>query len=172
MFFSAQALAQTSGPIADALYGQPSFLTSAAGLSSLGLNFPNGLEVGTDGTLFVSDAGNNRVLLYPPITSSTVVSDIAAIDVLGQTSFTSNVSGNTLKGLSAPYDLAYDVVHNCLWVVDNLNNRILRFPHILYQVLNNISSTLDVQMKFIDRTLNVLLQPLRKDFSFLRIFIG
>lgn len=148
----------TEGPTATTVYGQPGFNSLTAGLSALGLNSPQGVEVGSDGTLFVADTGNNRVLFFPPISSNPSASNIAAIDVLGQTSLTGNLAGAALDALSAPVDIAYDALLNCLWVVDSGNNRILRFPNILFQLLNNISS-LNVELKFLGRSLNALLLP-------------
>jgi len=50
----------------------------------------------------------------------------AATLVLGQSSFTTGTSGTTASTLSAPRHLAFDSSGN-LWVVDNSNNRILRY---------------------------------------------
>ena len=86
------------------------------------------------GNLYVPDAFNNRVLKYV----SPFTTDGVADEVWGQTGFTGNLCN---QGASAPTastlcftvttfsagGVALDAAGN-LWVADNRNNRVLRFP--------------------------------------------
>ena len=99
------------------------------------MGFANALAVyATASNIFVTDSGNNRVLVYPPVASLTVtaneVSPPASL-VIGQTLFTSG----TLNGgkpepssttLNAPVDIAASPTE--LFVTDSGNNRVLVFP--------------------------------------------
>ncbi|MCX6117304.1 MAG: NHL repeat-containing protein [Proteobacteria bacterium] len=57
-------LPTSSGQAADTVIGQPNFTASAAGLSATNLSYPVGLVV-AGGKLYISDTGNNRVLVVP-----------------------------------------------------------------------------------------------------------
>jgi DNA-binding beta-propeller fold protein YncE len=48
-----------------------------------------------------------------------------ADSVLGQTDLSSAVVATTQTGMNSPYGAAYDSVHNRLFVVDNMNSRVL-----------------------------------------------
>ena len=74
--------------------------------------------------LFVSDAANNRVLVF---NAANLASGMAASYVLGQATFASSGSATSQTGLSAPAGLAFDPVNNRLFVADEGNNRILEF---------------------------------------------
>ncbi len=84
--------------------------------------------------IFVSDYGNNRVLVYPPITTlttSAAQTSPPATAVIGQALFTTgaanggnaDASSTTLNG---PVDIAASSTE--LFVTDSLNNRVLVFP--------------------------------------------
>lgn len=107
----------------DLVLGQSSFGSSTANLNgisatSLNLNagggFPGfiGMVFDTAGSLYVSDAGNNRILVYPSSVLKANNNGPAATLVIGQVNLTSatpssgRLSTNTL---SAPNSLAIDV---------------------------------------------------------------
>src|SRR4029077_9282606 len=94
--------------------------------SSTSLRQPLGLAVAADGTLYVADLGNNRVLRYPrPVDQSGRITPDA---VLGQTDFTSSASASVGPGsLSAPAGLAIGANGN-LFVSDRGHTRVLEFP--------------------------------------------
>ena len=107
------------------VFGQNgSFTTHGAGTSANSLNNPQGLAVDGSGNVYVSDEGNNRVLLYPA--GSTTASRI-----YGQggsfTSAAANHGGISADSLSVPMGIALDQSGN-LYVADSGNNRILFFP--------------------------------------------
>lgn len=94
-----------------------------------GLNAPSGSSLDpVNHRLFISDTGNNRVLIYDLNAANELIDRTADI-VLGQTSFSqvaSNqggaVSANTLNG---PTGLFYDITNSRLYISDTNNNRIL-----------------------------------------------
>lgn len=73
--------------------------------------------------LFVSDTGNNRVLVY---NLNDVDAEYYTADyVLGQVNFTDHTGGSNQYSFSNPLGLAYDSVDQRLFVVDNTNTRVL-----------------------------------------------
>ena len=84
--------------------------------------------------VFVSDAGNNRVLVYPPITTLTISGTQVsppATAVIGQALFTTGAAngGNpeaSSTTLNVPIDIAASSTE--LFITDSGNNRVLVFP--------------------------------------------
>jgi len=72
--------------------------------------------------LFVSDGGNNRVLIYDTPFST---GESASV-VLGQGDFTTGASGLTAATFNQPANIAEDSAGN-IYVGDTLNNRVLQF---------------------------------------------
>ena len=140
------------------MYGQPSFSTTSSGpASAYSLIQPVGVAVGYEGTLFIADSSNSRILMYPPIDSASPTNN-AAVDVIGQQDLNSATSGSP-PGLHTPQFMAYDPSTNSLWVTDSGNQAVLRYPNIIVQPTTNISSSLSVQITFQGHTPKVLLQP-------------
>ncbi|MBX3225300.1 MAG: hypothetical protein KF795_32645 [Labilithrix sp.] len=122
-------LPTADGQPADVVIGQASF-------ASAGPNGPGGLATSTTlalpaavlvdaGRLFVADSGNNRVLVFDAVPSS---SGAAASRVLGQPDFSSRapaVDINARAQLSGPVALASDGAH--LYVADRDGNRIVAY---------------------------------------------
>jgi uncharacterized protein (TIGR03437 family) len=77
----------------------------------------------SDGTrLFVSDGGNDRVLVFNTIpTSNAAGADV----ILGQISDTVDQATDAADSLDAPMSLAWDGDHNNLYVADCYNQRVL-----------------------------------------------
>ena len=151
-FYAPPASWGSSIPIsksAGVVIGQKDFTSSdvnSGGLSAISLESPLGMKFDLKGNLWVADAGNNRVLRY----SAPLHTGQAADLVIGQKDFVSNnygvggerPSNGTLNPpatpvlpsadtLHTPYDLAFDSAGN-LWVVDNGNNRVLRYSAPLH----------------------------------------
>ncbi|MCU1327495.1 MAG: hypothetical protein JWN34_2865 [Bryobacterales bacterium] len=139
------ALGFANGKKADIVLGQVDFATTFAqgpnrgnGTRTTGTSSPTGLAVDSRGSLYIVDAGNNRILRFPAPFRQT--GDQLPDLVLGQPTFTSNspnqgslgaatfatsvtTSGTTTTALSG---LVFDPTGN-LWATDPLNNRILRY---------------------------------------------
>jgi uncharacterized protein (TIGR03437 family) len=124
----------TNGQPADLVIGQPSLLTGAANVdtqgsttvaSSTSLSAPAGIAVTANGTVYVADSGNNRVLRYPrPVNQTGRIAPDAAI---GQTNFTSTLSALVnSSSLNTPGGLAIGP-NGDLFVADSGNNRVLEF---------------------------------------------
>ena len=121
-----------SGDPADLVIGQPNLRTAVANVDTQGtpsqtsLSAPAGIVVSpADGTLYVADSGNHRVLRYPrPVNQSGRIMPDA---VIGQTDFTSSTSAavNSVS-LNNPRAVALGPNGN-LFVADGGNNRVLEF---------------------------------------------
>ena len=118
------AAKRTSGSAAEAVLGQPDFVTGSSGLSSTKMNDPLRASVDGSGRLWVSDYANNRVLRFDNASSKPVGS--AADGVLGQPDFDTRTSGTTAGRMNGPVGVFADG-DDRLWVTDRLNHRVLRF---------------------------------------------
>jgi uncharacterized protein (TIGR03437 family) len=123
-----------NGQAADLVIGQPTLLTAVPNVDSPGSQFPTstslsgpaGLVVNqTNGTLYVADSANNRVLAYPrPVSQSGRITPNA---VIGQLSFTTSLSAAVnSSSLNTPAGLAIGP-NGDLFVADSGNNRVLEF---------------------------------------------
>lgn len=106
-------------PAADKIFGQPTALTSASGTGLAELNGPRKVVFDNAGVMYVSDAGNHRVLVYA------AQNDTSADTVIGVTGL--SAIGDTV--LNNPSGLA--VWHGSdttlLFVADQNNNRVVVF---------------------------------------------
>lgn len=112
---------------ADFVIGQQTFSTSAANQGSSAnattLNAPTALIYDyINQRLYVSDTGNNRVLVY---TSDITANAQAADLVIGQANFSSIAPSATRSGLASPEGVAINPGNNALAIADRDNNRVL-----------------------------------------------
>ena len=86
-----------------------------------GFNEPVFAALDCNGNLWVSDYGNSRVVVFPAGSTTPSL-------VLGQTS-TQSLGGasSTDYGLAGPMGMVFNSDCSLLWVVDSINNRILRY---------------------------------------------
>jgi DNA-binding beta-propeller fold protein YncE len=119
------AASKANGANADGVLGQPNFNTLGSATSKTGMNTPMGLFVDADGTLWVADSSNNRVLRFD--NAATKANGAGADGVLGQPDFTSNSAAVTQSGMNTPFDVW--VSQGALFVADRANNRVLRFDN-------------------------------------------
>ena len=118
-----------NGAAAEAVLGQPDFVTATAGTSSSKLSRPYGICVDAGGRLWVADLTNNRVLRFD--NASTIASGAAANRVLGQADFTTgtaNAGGISASTMWSPIGVFVDK-EGRLWVAERDNKRVLRFDN-------------------------------------------
>lgn len=132
MLFSTSSL--SNGENASNELGQTNYTDNGTVLSQSRMNTPTDLAYdATNNQLYVSDSGNNRVMLF---STSSIGNGENASDLLGQyTSLTSTATvtytkngannGPTALGFFNPYNIALDPVNNRLFVTDLVNNRVL-----------------------------------------------
>lgn len=138
------AAAKANGADADGVLGQGGLSSLAPGLDQDSLNTPNGIGLSGDGTLFVIDSSNHRVLVFRNAASKP--NGAPADEVIGQPNFTSNAIGFTEKNLKSPSSgLAVDGAGN-LWVSDSGNFRVLRYSK------DSIAPTVTITSKFPRKT--------------------
>lgn len=111
--------------VATRVYGQGGSFTTGignkGGRSADSLSVPSGLAITPAGGLYVADTANNRVLYFPPGSTT-------ATRVYGQAgSFTTGASATTAEGLSGPLDIAVDAINDYVYVADTNNRRVLRY---------------------------------------------
>ncbi len=127
-----------NGRAAGSDLGQPTAWNYAPqGAGSGGFNGPVSIAVDSrNGNLYVADFGNNRVLRIPAPFSNPA--GTAPDNVYGQPDLNTvkpNSSGISDQSLKGPGGVAFDGSGN-LWVADNGNNRLLRFPSAVLDTNN------------------------------------
>jgi DNA-binding beta-propeller fold protein YncE len=93
--------------------------------NDIGLNAPTG-GIALDSTnhrLFVSDTSNQRVLVFN-LSNTNALTDKVADYVIGQPDFRSSAAANTQSGVNFPRGIAFDAVHNRLFVAQSSNSRV------------------------------------------------
>lgn len=127
----------TNGMNAVNVIGQSTFTSFATGTSATGLTGPVGLLYDpSHSRFFVSDHYNNRVLIYD--TSSGFSNGMAAVNVLGQSSFTASTTFNTQSNINGPEELAYDFTNQLLYVPQNFGQRVQVFS--MSSITNNMNA--------------------------------
>ena len=101
------------------LFGQPQ--TDQATVTQM--KNPWGIAFLFDGSVFISDPANNRVLLFRKPVGGDFRSGQAASGVYGQRDFTTNTPGNTLDKLNGPRFISTDT-DDRLYVADTGNSRV------------------------------------------------
>lgn len=121
---------KTTGADADAVLGQPDFTTVTSGISATTLNGPRALTVSSDGTLWVADTNNNRIIGFPD--PGSLPNGSAATLFLGQADLDSSTAGLSQNELDTPRGLSLDSTDR-LYVADSDNNRVVVFEKGLFQ---------------------------------------
>ncbi len=120
----------SSGSNADRQIGQPDFDTSTAGTDDWSFDSIDGIDIGTDGSLYVCDNSNARILIFENAASLSGVS--TPDNVLGQPDFAGTSSNRTAAGFIGPNDVAIDNAGN-LWMADVTGRRVLAFEKFILQ---------------------------------------
>jgi DNA-binding beta-propeller fold protein YncE len=135
-----------TGPFPNIVLGQTSLSSNASVTTQSGFNAPAALAYDkTNHRLFVSDSGNNRVLIF---NTSNLSINQAASNVLGQRDFESSLASPMPDGLNNPGRLTFDSQNNQLSVRDEGNNR---------EAIFDLSDIMDGQPA-------TDIQPMRPDF--------
>ena len=121
MVFDVAAI--TNGENAVNVLGQTTFTTSTAATSQTGLSSPRGAVVDGSNRLFVADTTNNRIMVFDV---ASITDGEAAINVLGQSTFTTAAAATSSTGLRAPEEVIADGSTR-LFVGDTSNHRIMVF---------------------------------------------
>ena len=123
-FDNASTIASVSS--ANGVLGQPDFVTNSAGITASKMNTPTSVYVDGNGTLWVADRANNRVLRFA--NAAAKANGAAADGVLGQADFVTATTGLTASTMNTPWGVHVDFGGR-LWVADRVNNRVLRFDN-------------------------------------------
>jgi hypothetical protein len=113
----------SNGQAADVVIGQSDFISNSSGITASTLANPSAIAVDSSGRLCIADSMNCRILIYNSIPTTNGVS---ADYVIGQSSFTTQVSAITQSGLNYPMGINFDSNGN-FWVTDRSNNRVLKY---------------------------------------------
>lgn len=107
---------------ASLVLGQANFTPSASATTNAGLSAPHLIVFDASGNLWVTDAGNNRVLEFKPPFANGMTASL----VIGQADLASSGAATAASGLNFPTGIAFDSAGN-LWIGDTGNNRVLQF---------------------------------------------
>ncbi|HEX7260677.1 MAG TPA: Ig-like domain-containing protein [Luteolibacter sp.] len=124
---------------ASAVLGQLNLAETGAGLSATRMDKPYGVTVTADDTLWVCEGGNHRTTRFSY--ASTLNNGAAANGVVGQPNFITNTDSTTNRGLNRPLYAPFIDATGSLWVSDDKNNRILRFPPDVTKPLLTVTSS-------------------------------
>jgi len=112
-----------NGQSASRVLGQPGFGTGVPGTTQALMDHPWGVSYdGNNNRLFVSDVGNNRVLVFD---TTNISNGQNARSVFGQPDFISKQPGVNPAAMSMPWGISY--AGNRLYVADSNSNRVLIF---------------------------------------------
>ncbi len=131
LFFAGSASKFTSGMAASKVFGQPNFTSTAGSTTQYNrFNAPNGISTDVDDRLYVTDTGNNRVVVFERAPAAG--SDPSPAQVLPTPSGFS---------LNAPRGVFVNRTTGEIWVANTGNNQLLRYPQFNSLLLPNISIT-------------------------------
>lgn len=118
---------KSQSPDAIAVIGQADFTSKIASSTDAGLSHPGSIFYDdANNRLFVSDSGNNRVMVFD-VSPQHTKTGMSAIGVIGQPDFTSHDPGLGPDHLARPARLLHDPATQRLFVGDGGNRRILIF---------------------------------------------
>jgi uncharacterized protein (TIGR03437 family) len=117
LFFAGTSQSFSNGMTASQVLGQPpDFTSTVSGAGDNRLNSPRRLATDASERVYVADSGNNRVIIYNPVTASTPEPRAAII---------LNSAGSA--ALRDPRDVLVDPATGDIWVAEAGGNRLLRF---------------------------------------------
>ena len=128
--------APAGGQSAAIVIGNDRFDNVSSGAGAARLRGPADIVLDRSGNLYVSDTGNNRILIFPsffflPIGGASATAVIGQHDINGTAAnWDQRDSLATADGLAGPLGIFVDR-RNTLYVADSLNNRALHFINAL-----------------------------------------
>jgi len=136
---------RANNPSASLEIGQPAgdyrFTNNTAADTPGSFAGPFSIAFDPSGNLWVSDHRNNRVLQFPQPFTDGESASVELGQQRGDTSFTSSVPAGGETGSYNPLGIAFDDRTQNLWVVDQLNNRLLEFDSL---ALSTYGATMSV----------------------------
>ena len=120
------AASKANGANADGVLGQADFTSSSVIVTQNRMFNPFGAFIDDNGTLWVADRGNNRVLRFDNAASK--ANGANTDGVLGQADFTSKSFATTQSEINQPINVAVDG-DGRLYVAEVNNNRVLIFDN-------------------------------------------
>ena len=124
--------APAAGSTASVVIGQAQFSSAAAGSGVSGLRSPSDVALDSSGNIYVSDTGNNRVLVFPsllflPLSGAFAASVVGQSDTRGTVPNWNSTDGRaTAEGLSGPLGMYVDRL-DTLYVADAGNSRVVQY---------------------------------------------
>lgn len=121
------AAVKPNGANADGVLGKPDFVTGGSQVTRSGMGTTRFVNVGSDGTLYVVEEGNHRLMIFR--NAAALANGADADFVLGQPDFTTNSAPNppNAASLATPRASFVDDANGRLWVADWANNRVVRY---------------------------------------------
>jgi sugar lactone lactonase YvrE len=146
-FDNAAALA--NGSPANGVLGQVNFTNALVGTNSISLAGPYGVLAGPDGTVYVGDYSNGRIMGFRNAASK--ANGAAADFVLGQPDFNTGLVGPTSALLAGPANVSLSPQGH-LFVADYTDNRVVRFvpvpsPAVTIQTKKSTTSSATFAIK-------------------------
>jgi len=117
------AAQRTTAAVPDGVVGQPNIMSIAPGCSAGHLHAPRDVAIDVDGTVWIADTENHRVLGFGHTAAHH--GGARADVVLGQQSFSARRSGNSATTLQSPAGICLER-DGTLWIVDRGNRRLVR----------------------------------------------
>ncbi len=122
----------SNGQAASIVLGQPDFSSTAPALSTqtspasnAGLNGPRNIAADSSDRLYVTDIGNNRLLVFTRVLNAS----------------SGATSALQVTGLNAPLGVAVSQNTGEIWVANTNSNQLLRYPEFNTLLLNTSSPT-------------------------------
>ncbi len=114
-----------NGQIANVVIGQPNFIST----TNAELSNPHAIALDSSDRLYVTDSGNNRVVVYRSLTLP-ITNDPAPVFVL--------LGATPNDGFITPTGIAVDQTTGEIWVADPGKNRVVRFAQFDTVTLNPV----------------------------------
>jgi DNA-binding beta-propeller fold protein YncE len=131
MVFNVAPGSIANGENASYVIGQLNYTTGTAATTQSGLNNPQGLALDTtNDVLYVGDANNNRVMVFPtastggPANGNGENASYELGQAGGSTAFTTGGNGGGQSGLYTPVGIGLDSADQLLYVAENNNDRV------------------------------------------------